>query len=286
MKNLNIEKLKELVEKGKLKAVALGLTGAIALSMVGCSKPKEQPITEEPQIVTEEPVIDEPQEEIIDPNAPVFDIQNEEIFNQKVDELYEKLEGATFYEEDTQRTFSITSRDQIRLMLSVLNVECLSTKQLEFLKDYIDNNLEASAEFSHVIYIAVNYNLHNGMNRFYFIDYVDSDTEVAEYVVKIESIISKYINNEDLSVEEKQFLLSSVQEYILDLDREMGNSVKNAYCYCVCRALDNACYIDNGHYYDQLDDFFGYLDTLPSGYGRRLSTELTDDIQKVLSVNE
>ncbi len=205
-----MKKVKNL-EVNLKKLVAIGASILTIGTMAGCAK------TEIKEEITQNPVATQPQEEpevVVDPNAPLFDITDEEVFNQKVDELFNEINGLEFKVDNF--SYIISKKEEAILFLKLLNYDSLNDSQKD-ISNFSDNSAYIWSCYINfgcaIVDLAV-----FGQKNLEISKYI-SDKENSEILRKAEIAINNYsksncIIEDDYSLFEDNFddLANSINE--------------------------------------------------------------------------
>lgn len=163
------------------------------LTASGCSaKIEKEPINETPIIEqVEEPVVE------VDPNAPLFDITDETVFNQKADELYAEIEGISYVDSGIV-ILEINNKDQAETILKLLNYESLTDEQRSIMNES------------------------NGFNYAIMLEAIA--TEKYQNNTNIE--ISKYVSNPLLQADMKR--IEDMAKNYLSKEKNINDELKNS----------------------------------------------------------
>lgn len=219
-------------------------------TMGGCAKEvvKEE-VVETPTVT--QPKEETPEEVVVDPNAPLFDIQDEEVFNQKVDELYEKTKGISTTYSDID--LNINSKDEAAFLLAMMNIDDLSKEEIKHIINFKNDSNCDNIDFFKVYVIGVTeYNINNPDKFINLSDYIVSE-ENRTRTVNTEKIVKSYAQTHQFSDEEIKFLCDLVTDIVNDIDTESINSILYMVDYCMYSAMDKNYWVVYGEYTEQLD---------------------------------
>lgn len=89
-------------------------------------------------------------EEVVDPNAPVFDIQDDEVFQSKVDELFNEIGGMSYTRDSDGWSITINEKSQIEAFLLALNLSSISPEQINSLENF-GQPIDVARNFTRIV---------------------------------------------------------------------------------------------------------------------------------------
>ena len=269
-----MKKVKNL-EVNLKKLVAIGASILTIGTMAGCAK------TEIKEEITQNPVATQPQEEpevvVVDPNAPLFDITDEAVFNQKVDELFNVVNGLEYMQIDGNWKIAINDKEQIKKFIMLLNVESLSNSQLEYLSSF--DEIDLINEYIHITYGIIEYNISNSSSSIPVENYIASPNNI-KIVESSNQVVKNYVESAKLSDEDKRFVTNFVKNYIDDIKNETQNSILSVYINAVFASVDDHHFTNFGEYFRDFDEMYNTINKeLPEGIVS-LSYEAVNDLKE------
>ncbi len=234
MRNLSVKRI-----------TALVLAGATFVSFAGCTPSKENGNAEDTPVVIDEVIEDEPiTEDVAEPVVrEKFDITDDAVFNQKVDELYSKIQGACSYRANYGESdlYCVDDRSKVSAFFAMLNIDSISKEQLHYITDY-----PGGADVAYNVFFLTSeaYAMNNSSNPENYIsltDYYAGTEDNIELLLGFDKLAKNTYESENISEENAEYVA-----LIMDLMAEdIQNNTQNKLALpCIYNMLNcvSGCY--------------------------------------------
>ncbi len=213
-------------------------------------------------------------------STPLFDIQDEAVFNHKVDELFSRIGGMEFKLPDEFWEVKVDNREQVETFILVMNLENISLDQARKFKGIEEKNI--CNFYFKLANLITNYNVSSSDDFISLKDYVSLPKDF-EIIDKLETVVNDYIAHKDLTEEDKKFTLELVQNCVSDVKYETQNSIVSSYCYeCLC-FIDGDSYTNTGNYFYGFDDMYSFIES-ENIKGSDFNIECQSDLSHLISI--
>lgn len=232
------------------KVIATLLATVTIGTMSGCEG-KKVPVEPTPTPGITTPVDPEPTPVEVDPNAPLFDIQDEEVFNQKVDEMYNEVKDLV-----NDGTNALFTREEIEELIIIFNISNLSQQQYNKINEY--DMIDFSRVFDSYAYIQSDKIMNK--KESHFADF-SSDPQFVSILTRLDNFINDYNSTKIISEECVKEIDKVVDEYEIAI--ELGDKASfplrmySTAIYQICSLNER----ETGIHYEQKDTIFDMIPT-------------------------
>ncbi len=174
----------------------------------------------------------------VDPNAPLFDIQDETVFNQKVDELFAEMEQKSVFATDDMA--AAYTKENARNLLLMWNIPSLSAQQLDELTvDDCKDAIKWSSTF---------FDLTLGKSN--YAKYI-ADPSNNKIILNIDLLFNFYAERgQFFDTEEDDFIVDLESNYYKAIEENDPSFILWYFDICSVTALNKQYVSAFGHYLD------------------------------------
>lgn len=170
---------------------------AVLLSLCACANTPNPQSNPEETIPTEPEPIPE-----TDPNAPLFDIQDEAVFNQKVDELYNEVKDLSSIEDE------LYTHEDVEELIKLINITNISNEYFVAFLDY--DMIDFSRVFDN--YALIQSDKVMNAKESHFADFT-SDPQYYAVLLRLDSFVNKYHQTGEVTDDDIQEIDKAIVEF-------------------------------------------------------------------------